>query len=99
MINEQPKPVVMDGTVGGTITINPELKGTQFAISGRATGNITVTAMSNGSDVFEAFVPAVVVDLANERTYKVTGYSISQLQFVPDVAGDDFTVTVTQWPN
>jgi len=97
-INEQPKPVLLDGTTGGTITINPESKGLQFAISGRATGNIAVTVKANGSDVFEEFDPVLLLDLATQRTAKVERFSVSELKFVPSVAGGDFTVTVTQWP-
>ena len=98
-INQQPKPVLMDGTTGGTIDINSDLKGVQFAISGRAVGTIAVTVKTNGSDVFEEFTPALAMDLSTNRTYTSEFTSIEQLSFVPSAAGDDFTVTVTQWPN
>ena len=98
MINETPKPVVLDGTTGGELAVDPNQKGLQFAISGRATGIISVTVKGFGSDVFEEFTPAIDLDLSIDRTVKVEGFAASELKFTPNTAGGDFTVTIAQWP-
>ena len=59
--------------------------------------NITVTAKATGSDVYESLHPSLTLDLSNERTALISEYSIESLNFTPDAAGDDFTVTITQW--
>jgi len=66
-------------------------------IAGRLTGVITVTATTLGAQGPEGFAPAFLIDLAKEYTGKIEGYVIESLTFTPDVAGDDFAVTVSQW--
>jgi len=38
-----------------------------------------------------------LIDLEKEYTGKIEGYVIESLTFTPDVAGDDFAVTTSQW--
>ena len=99
MINETPKPVVLDGTTGGDVVVDPNQKGLQFSIAGRATGIISVTVKGFGSDVFTEFSPVIDLDLSVDRTVKVDGFAASELKFTPDTAGGDFTVTIAQWPH
>lgn len=97
-INKTPRPTVLDGTTGGTVTVDPNYKGLQFSISGRAVDNVAVTVKAAGSDVFQEFATPVVMDLTSNRVERVDGFAVDELKFIPDAAGDDFTVTITQWP-
>ena len=96
MISKNPK-VVLDGTSGGEIPVSPDLPNTQVAFAGRATGTLTITGKSYGSDVFEAFQPALTIDLSTERTAAIEGYSLVALNVTVSVGGDDVTATATQW--
>lgn len=98
MITINPE-VKLDGTAGGNVGVNPTIPTIQVAIAGRSTGIVTVTAKSSGSDVYEALQPALTLDLTTERTAVISEYSLESLNFVPDVGGADFTVTISQWEN
>ena len=88
----------ISGTTGGEIQIDPENKVIQVAISGRSTGLVTVKAVSYGSDLIEDFSPPVVIDLTSgDRTEIIEGYSLQSLEFSSN-SGDDYQVTITQWP-
>lgn len=87
----------LDGTNGGTVNINPTLPTIQIAVAGRTTGTLTVTGKSVGSDVYEAFQPALTIDLSTERTAVIDGYALNSLSFAVSAGGDDFDVTVSQW--
>jgi hypothetical protein len=87
----------LDGTTGGTINVRPDLKVSQITIAGRATGTITITGTAKGGDIAEA-VSGGSLDLSSERTLIVDGYAMESFTIVPDSAGDDFTVTISQWP-
>ena len=90
---------VLDGTTGGTIEVNPELKSIQVAVSGRTTGVIGVTGKSTGGHADEDFTPNMNINVASGvYTQKVEGFSMESLTFTPSAAGDDFTVTICQWP-
>jgi len=91
------KAILLDGTTGGTVAVLPDYKSIQIAIAGRLTGVITVTATTLGAEGPEGFAPAFLIDLSKEYTGKIEGYVIESLTFTPDVAGDDFAVTVSQW--
>lgn len=91
------KPVTLDGTAGGNVPVSPDLPSIQVAVADRATGTLTITGKSKGSDIYEAFQPALTLDLSTERTASIDGFSLESLNFAVSVAGDDFTVTVSQW--
>jgi len=91
------KVVTLDGTNGGTIQINPDLPNVQIAAAGRATGTLTFTGKSKGSDVYEAFQPALTLDLSTERTVSIEGYSLKSLSVAVSVGGGDIDVTASQW--
>ena len=92
-------PKLLDGTTGGQISVIPEYHVIQIVISGRATGTITISGKSLGSDIFEAFQPALTINLAVERTAIIDGNSLSDLNFSVNTAGDDFNAIITQWPS
>jgi len=92
------KPVTLDGTTGGEIAVIAEYHAIQVVIAGRATGTVTLTAKSLGGDVFEAFQPALTLDLSVERTCVIGGNSLIALNFEIDAGGADFDATITQWP-
>ena len=96
MIKKSPK-VTLDGTTGGLVPINPNSENIQLSVSGRATGTLTFTGKSAGSDVYEAFQPALTLDLSVERTAVIEGYSLESLSVAVSVGGSAFSVTVTQW--
>ena len=87
----------VDGTAGGTVAVNYKLPNTQISVSGRATGTLTFTGRSRGSDVYEAFQPALTLDLSTERTATVKGFFLDSLSVAVSVGGDDFEVTIIQW--
>jgi hypothetical protein len=87
----------LHGTNGGNVGVNPDLANTQISISGRATGTLTVTAMSVGSDVFEAFAVPLTIDLSVKRTVILEPASLKELSFAVSVAGSTFDVTISQW--
>lgn len=91
------KTATLDGTAGGTITVLPEMKVSQITISGRTSGTITITGVAKGGDSDES-ISGGSLDLSAERTLVVSGYSMESFTLTPDAAGDDFTVTVSQWP-
>lgn len=91
------KSVPMDGTNGGFAPVSPDLPATQIAVAGRATGTLTITGKSKGSDVYEAFQPALTLDLSTERTATIENFSLESLSFAVSVAGDGFDVTISQW--
>jgi len=97
-MNIENKVVVIDGTTGGEITVLKEFHVIQLAVSGRATGLVTVKAKGLGSDVFESFSPELQLDLAIERTSVIEGYSIEALRFDVLPVGANYSVTITQWP-
>lgn len=90
-------PVILDGTNGGVVAVNPDLPSIQISVSGRTSGTLTFTGRSFGSDVYEAFQPALTLDLSTERTAVVDGYSLDSLSVAVSVGGDDFDVTISQW--
>jgi len=90
-------PTTVDGTAGGEVPVYYDLPKTQITVSGRATGTLTITGKSSGSDVFEAFQPALTLDLSVERTALVEGYILQAINIDVSVGGDDFDVTITQW--
>ena len=97
-MNIENKTVLIDGTTGGEISLLEEFHVSQFAVSGRATGLVTVKGKALGSDVFESFSPELQLDLAIERTAVIEGYSIESLRFDVVPTGADYSVTITQWP-
>lgn len=94
---------LIDGDAGGTITasdgLSPDLKAVQFAISGRATGTIAVKVKPRGSDFFQEFETPIALDLTVDRVARINYFAIDELEFTPSENGDDFTVTIVQWPN
>ena len=96
MIIHHPK-VTLDGTSGGIVPISPDLPKIQIAVSGRTSGTLTITGKSKGSDVYEAFQPALTVDLSTERTAVIDGYSLESLSVSVSAGGSDFDVTISQW--
>lgn len=96
MISHNPK-VTLNGTNGGEMPLNPDLPNTQVSFAGRATGTLTITGKSVGSDVFEAFQPALTLDLSTERTASIEGYSLEALNVTVSVGGDEITGVASQW--
>lgn len=93
----QPPAQTIDGTSGGVAEVNYVLPNTQISVSGRATGTLTFTGKARGSDVYEAFQPALTLDLSTERTATVKGHYLEGLSIAVSAGGDDFDVTVIQW--
>ena len=96
MIVHHPK-VTVDGTNGGIVPVSPDLPKIQISVAGRTSGTLTITGKSKGSDVYEAFQPALTINLANERTAVIDGYSLDSLSVAVSAGGSDFDVTVSQW--
>lgn len=90
-------PVTLDGTNGGVVPVNPDLPSIQISVAGRTSGTLTFTGRSFGSDVYEAFQPALTLDLSTERTAVVDGYSLDSLSVAVSVGGGDFDITISQW--
>lgn len=88
---------LLDGTVGGTVKVKTGFHFCQIAISGRNSGVVTLMTQALGSDVFEHLDPPMTFNLANERTHIIPNAAHESLHLAPDVPGDDFTVTITQW--
>lgn len=89
--------VTIDGALGGTVNINPNLPNVQVSVSKRDTGVLTFTGKSSGSDVFEAFQPALTLDLSMQRTAVINDYSMDMINVSVSPSGADFDITVTQW--
>ena len=96
MIVHNPK-VTLDGTNGGIVPVNHDLPKIQISVAGRTSGTLTITGKSKGSDVYEAFQPALTINLANERTAVIDGYSLESLSVAVSAGGSDFDVTISQW--
>ena len=93
----QHRAVTLDGTTGGNVPVSRDLPTTQISVAGRTSGTLTITGKSAGSDVFEAFQPALTLDLSTERTATISDFSLSELNFAVSAGGADFDVTVSQW--
>jgi len=87
----------IDGTSGGTIPVRSDLPKLQIAASGRATGTLTITGTSKGSDTAEAFQPALTLDLSTERTAMIDNYLLDSITIAVSAAGSDIGITVGQW--
>lgn len=87
----------LDGTNGGEVPVSRDLPNIQMSISGRATGTLTVTGKSNGSDAFEAFLSPLTIDLSAVRTVILEPTSLVSLSFTVSAPGPDFGVTISQW--
>jgi hypothetical protein len=102
MINHEVGPISLDGTTGGTIGevngLNSSFKSMQVALKGRITGKITVTGKAKGAHATEPFGPPLILNLANGEFTVFPVGAFESLTFTPDVTGDDFSVTIMQWP-
>lgn len=87
----------LDGTNGGAVPVNPNVPNIQISVSGRNSGTLTFLGRSEGSDVYEAFQPALTLDLSTERTASISDYSLNSLSVSVSAGGDDFEVTISQW--
>jgi len=87
----------LDGTAGGNVPVNPDLPIIQIAVAGRTSGTLTFTGKSAGSDVYEAFQPALTLDLSTERTATINGYSLESLNVAISAGGADVDITISQW--
>jgi hypothetical protein len=90
-------PQTVDGTSGGVIAVDYKLPNFQISVSGRATGTLTFTGRSRGSDVYEAFQPALTLDLSTERTASIKGYFLDSITVAVSIGGADCEVTIIQW--
>lgn len=90
---------VMDGTTGGTIEVIPDYKGVQVSVSGRTTGILTITGQAYGGEAAEPVVDGTIDLGAGQYTRWIENVSFESLTLAPDATGNDFTVTVTQWPH
>ena len=91
------QPQTVDGAAGGEVETEYKLPNTQISVSGRATGTLTFTGKSRGSDVYEAFQPALTLDLSTERTASIIGHYLESLNIAVSASGSDFDVTIIQW--
>lgn len=97
MISHNPTVEGIDGTNGGVVSVNPDLPTIQISVAGRTSGTLTFTGKSKGSDVYEAFQPALTLDLSTERTAVIDGYSLESLSIAVSPGGSTFDVTISQW--
>lgn len=94
---------LMTGGVADTINVLPDYKRIQISISGRTSGIITITGTADGGEGPEPIEDKdgtqITIDLSVRYTVIIDGAAMTQLTMTPDVAGDDYTVKISQWPH